>query len=74
MKVLKFLRIHPYQNIYGPVTNDPLRKISYGETLYSYYLKSLQIKNTDFADFGGNNARISLESPYLVFLCEITAR
>ena len=22
-----------------------------------------------FADFGGNNARISVESPYLVFLC-----
>ena len=27
-----------------------------------------------FAEFGGNNARISEESPYLVFLCEITAR
>ena len=27
-----------------------------------------------FADFGGNNARISLESPYLVFQGEMTAR
>ena len=56
--------------------------------MYSYCLQCLQrmkvyermmYKQTFegakvFADFGGNNARISLESPYLEFLFEITAR
>ena len=45
---------------------DVLRRL---ETMSSYYLQSLQRLSTR-----GNNARISLESPYLVFLFEITAR
>ena len=38
------------------------------EILYSYYLQSLQrLSWKVFADFGGDNARISFGSPYLVF-------
>ena len=64
------------------------------ESLYSYYLQSLQRLSTRilkvladfrgesicrlswkvFADLGGNNARISLKSPYLVFQGKMTAR